>query len=198
MSCAEGCSRQVCLLGSLRLGPTRCPLSSLLLAGVLPSAHARTLLHISTTTPLLVGYPHAWRPLPESDMGIGLVTSSCWDPTSMYPECAPDCAAAYPSARSRSTAAEHGAPSFLQRMEESGSNVCYGPSGLPAGQLSGKIYLPGMLLTATPVLPCALVSTDEGPAHPAARFATQACAVHAFQDGPCTELRRGLKVLRIV
>ena len=34
-------------------------------------------------------------------------------------------------------------PSFLHRMEESGSNLRYSPSGDVIGQLSGKITLPG-------------------------------------------------------
>ena len=34
-------------------------------------------------------------------------------------------------------------PSFLHRMEESGSNLRYSPSDNVIGQLSGKITLPG-------------------------------------------------------
>jgi hypothetical protein len=37
-------------------------------------------------------------------------------------------------------------PSFLQRMEESGSNLRYSPSGNVIGQLSGKITLPDQRL----------------------------------------------------
>ena len=64
----------------------------------------------------------------------------------MYKKCSVR-AAAHPSFRNRPNAAEQGDPSFLQRMEESGSNISYSPSGLPAGQLSGKVHLPGLLLT---------------------------------------------------
>lgn len=67
-------------------------------------------------------------------------------------------------------------------MEDSGTNIRYSPSGLPVGQLSGKIYLPGMLSHPLPVLSCALASIDEGPAHSTARSTSQACNLLDFQD----------------
>ena len=44
-----------------------------------------------------------------------------------------------------SATAEQGGDGFLARMEESGSNIRYSPSGTPNGQLSGKMTLSGAM-----------------------------------------------------
>ncbi len=92
----------------------------------------------------------------------------------------PVCAAAHPSFRSRSNAAEQGAPSFLQRMEESGSNLRYSPSGLPVGQLSGKYQLPGEH-RRIPLYRCAHAGTMESCRLVTAHDTRRAEEVHSLE-----------------